>query len=359
MKKNSYEKILLREFRKQEFVDSLFQDMDYLCIKFNLISLLIHTNVLSIFNALYFFLQNFKQNIPNGELIYASLFYGIFKVKETKIVYGLYDSNRKSFGLLANSLTDIQFNAQYPAQLVKKNIDRVHPSRARHFVFGENDKQLLIAAGQKEENIVIVGSIYIDIFKKSNFYRSYKKEFDICILSNITHEWVAQNEEKIERKLVQYIEKYKVNNKKLKIVICGRPQAPDHQIAGIKRERAFFKNLIKNYDAKYIKNIPDQYSTYITMLKSEMVIANSSNAAIEAIALDVKTMFYQPYKFFVPAPEEYLFTEKSLDYYDFEKKINKLISISDDEFKTYTKDFKKKYVDNSSGYNLVNYRKSN
>ena len=359
MDKRSYEKVLLGEFRRKEFVDALFQDIDYLSIPFNLKSIIIHISIFTIFSSINFLLRNFKINIPKGELFYASLLYGIFKVNKTRVVYGLYDSNRKSFGILANELRNIQFNAQYPAQLIKKNIDRIYTSASRQFVFGENDKELLMSIGYREENIIIAGSIFIDIFRKSEFFQEYQKEFDICILSNVTHEWVARNEKKIERKIIDHIKEYKTKNKDLKIVICGRPQAKKYETAGLNREYAFFENLIENYNAQFVKNIPEKYTTYITMLKSKIVIANSSNAAIEAIALGVKTMFYQPYEFFAPAPRNYIFTEKSLDYSNFESTLQKLIKIKDEDFEIIANDFKNKYIDNSSGHNLVNFRKSN
>ena len=361
LKYNSYKEVLIGQFRHDDFEKKLFNKVKYIRIDLTVNSLIKHSTAMSLLIAFSFFITNSKENIPRGEIFFASLMYGILKYNKTKIVYSLYDSNRLLFGLLAKNLKNIIFLGQYPAQLITKNTERIIPSNARLFVFGENDKKSLISLGYAKSKIDISGSIFLDLFSKSRFNKPYKKCYDICIISNVSHEWVADNEKEIESLLIENVEKYltKNKNKQIKIVICGRPQNPKYEEIGISRERIFFKNLIKNYDAEYIKNVPEEFTTYVSMLKSKSVIANSSNVAIEAIGLNIKTMFYQPFPFFVPAPHDYRFTEISKKYDDFEKTLESLFNLSDQTYKKIIKDFKTKYIDNSNRINLVKYRIDN
>ena len=70
-------------------------------------------------------------------------------------------------------------------------------------------------------------------------------------------------------------------------------------------------------------------------------------------------MFYQPFPFFVPAPQDYIYTEKSKEYNDFEKTFELLIKSSNEEYNEISKNFKIKYIDNSSKLNLIKYRIDN
>jgi len=358
---NIYKEVLIGHIRHDDFEKELFKEIQYIRIDLNIFSLIKHSSITSLLKAFLFFINHRKENIPRGEVVFASLMYGILICNKTKIVYSLYDSNRYLFGLLARNLKGISFLGQYPAQLVSKNTDRIIPSNARHFVFGNNDKESLISIGFRKSKINIAGSIFLDLFLKSQYNKTYEKYYDICIISNVSHEWVAENEKEIESLLIQNIEKYLFKNrhKDLNIAICGRPQSPEYEEYGRKREMSFFKNLLTNYNATYIRNVPEKFTTYVTILKSKTVIANSSCAAIEAIGLDVKTMFYQPFPFFVPAPQDYIYTEKSKEYNDFEKTYELLINLSNEEYNEISKNFKIKYIDNSSKLNLIKYRIDN
>ena len=126
----------------------------------------------------------------------------------------------------------------------------------------------------------------------------------------------------------------------LNIIISGRGAKNEE---GKDLEYYFYKHFLKNYDFE-INSSPDRrkkkYQTYINMMQSKLVIALGSTALREAISFEKKILAFNPnnhpyIKF--PGPDidfldESLCTLSKPSYELFEKRVLKLLSMTNEEY---------------------------
>jgi hypothetical protein len=346
--------LFLGEFRHQCFLDDLMGDIDYRQIKLSYYELIVkHVTPISFLISLRIFAINLLVDMPFGEFLKGSLVYGILKNRKFETVISTYDSNRPLFGFVSSLLTNVKFIGQYPALLRDKNLARIYPSNSIYYVMGEDDKEGLIKIGHDSNYIHLSSSIYVDLYKKSKYYNK-DKEFDICLVSNVTHIWEFENELENELMLLTYVEKYAKNNK-IKIAICLRPQPLG--VIGQKKEYDFYSNLIKLHNVTVIPYNGCSYSSYNAISRSEVVIAHISTLGYESYNFKTKVMFFQPYSFMYKIPENFPFSVTSKKYINFKKCLDKVLRISEVEYEKMAANLHILYLTN--GNNLTESLRSN
>ena len=144
----------------------------------------------------------------------------------------------------------------------------------------------------------------------------------------MTHEWL-KNEEKIEKKLIEYILRYISLNKNLRIAVAFRPQIND---LGKEKEFHFFSKYLSGLNINYIEHDTDSFSTYKTMEASKVIVANISTCAFEAMGWGKRVLFIQPYEFNLELPEDLYYSVRSPNYNKTSLLIDELLSISDEQY---------------------------
>ncbi len=208
-----------------------------------------------------------------------------------------------------------------------------------HFVcFGQNDVDNYRKFGHEIGDPICLGSLragyYQDVIKKN----PAQVIFDVCIISQgtypvngILHEDWMKNDQIILGMMMEYIKK---NNKH--VVIALRTSTNE--------EYEYFFEMFGEKVTIVRQNENDGYSTYKTMDCSEVIITNHSTAGFEAFGWGKKVLFCNftgdaIYEVF----NQDLFSVKSMDYYLFEKKLNGLLKMDQNEFIESTKE-QRKYV---------------
>ena len=305
-------------------------------------------SIISGIYSLLFIIRHAFHNLPLGELVKSAMVYGLLKRGDVSVVFAIYDSNRKLFGLLASALPEINFVGQYPSLLRSVNIERIHPSLAHYYVFGDEDVSSLLELGHPNSNIHISGSMYIHLYRKSKYYYLGAKQFDLCLISKVTHKWGLENELENELILIENIKKY-AENKNINIVVCLRPQEINSQQGrdGARREREFYKSLVQEVkNVTLVAQDSCSFSTYSAISKSKVVITQISTLGFEAVELGSRTLFFQPLEFEYKIPADYQFSVFSQSYDIFSNMLSRLLTISDSDYDTEVLNFKKKYIAN-------------
>jgi hypothetical protein len=340
--------IFLGEFRDSCFLQMLMQGINYKKIPLSNHSDIV--KMMSIISGIYsllFIVRYVFYNVPLGELIKSSMIYGLLKKGGFSVVFATYGSNRKLFGLLASALPEINFVGQYPSLLRSVNIERIYPSPAHYYVFGDDDMSSLVKLGHPRSNIHISGSIYTHLYRQSKYYVSDEKQFDLCLISKVTHQWGGlKNELENELILIENIKKY-AKDKDINIAVCLRPQSTNAQQRreGVRRERIFYESLVQEVEnVTLIAHNNCSFSTYSTISKSKVVVTQISTLGFEAVGLGSRTLFFQPLEFEYKIPNDYKFSVFSKKYDAFCKCLNHILTISDSEYSAETVKFKNNYI---------------
>jgi len=210
-----------------------------------------------------------------------------------------------------------------------------------HFIcFGQNVVDNYRKFGHEIDDPVCLGSL------KAGYYQNVIKKipskiiFDICIISQGTYkvngilleDWM-KNDQIILGMMTEYIKK---NNKRVVIALY----------TSTNEEYEYFFKIFGEKVTIVRQNENDGYSTYKAMDCSEVIITNHSTAGFEAFGWEKKVLFCnfigdEIYEIF----NRDLFSVKSMDYNIFEKKLNGLLDMDQNEFIELTKE-QRKYIMN-------------
>jgi surface carbohydrate biosynthesis protein len=210
-----------------------------------------------------------------------------------------------------------------------------------HFVcFGQNVVDNYRKFGHEIDDPICLGSLKAGYYQQVIKKNPAKKIFDICIVPQGTIEvneklqddWM-KNDQIIFDIMAQYIKK---NNTRVAIALRSSTT----------EEYEFFFKKFGDTVTIVRQHENDRYSTYRTMDNSEVIINNYSTAGFEAFGWGKKVLFCN---FYGDAIYEIfsknLFSVKNLDYTMFEKELNKLLAMDQDEYMMLTK-IQRKYIMN-------------
>lgn len=247
---------------------------------------------------LYFLKHLIKREIKgiNGNLFKKLYYYYIISILDysnTKIIVTFIDNS----GIFHN-LNKIDTNKKRKYFAIQ-NGSR-HKSCAKYslpknykihlnnlYCFGLRDIKLFNRYNHNIKNFFPVGNI-----KSSFFFKKIiktKKIYDICLVSQWNHRFVKNDyKNKIEKKvflennnsiniLNSYLRKLAIN-KNYKIAICLRPGNDPEEID-------YYIKVLKNVNYVFINNNEKQFSTFKTILKSNLTIAKNSTALSEVFGI--------------------------------------------------------------------------
>lgn len=225
----------------------------------------------------------------------AALLYQTFKFYKSKIVI-TYIDNDEVFQLTAQIFEDLKFFCIQNGARGMYNVRNLpNLTLVNFFCFSKFDVQFLFQNGYKANRWMPIGNLLTSIFlTKIAEKNNYKKEFDICLVSqwrNEFYEDFSNNKEYLSLRfsldsLLDVLNKYLRLNPDLKICIA---LCSDNQ-----KEFDLFK---KNFPDKYFfgtQEIDNEWSSYEAILKSRITLSVNSTMLSESLELNSIPIGYNP-----------------------------------------------------------------
>lgn len=297
-------------------------------------------------NIIISIINNFKKNgFFNAYLL------SVINQINPKIIFTFIDNSFK-FSIFSQkknkkyNFLALQNGARYEHkiynQLTKKKIKN---NFKRFFIpyflcFGQHEINDYKKNKQQIKKFIKVGSLrlsnYLN-FKKKNKIRIKKKKLDILLISdancwdNIIKKLSYPVEEGVIN-LIKFTIKFATKNN-LKIKIAARNDKDNFH-----DEKNFYKNNLSQEEYDYLKkNIvfrSSKYNTYIFMEKSKVVVGTMSTMLRENLSLGGKTFACNFTKTDIfNFPSRGICSFNQLDYSKFEKKLKKILSMSNSSYK--------------------------
>jgi surface carbohydrate biosynthesis protein len=338
-------KILIYDYAGSEIlIETILQGQDYSAFPVRLESFYISPQIL-LKIAKNFFLLNFQNIKEFKRNIYRAYTLSCMEYINPKIVITFVD-NDFTFQWLSNNYHNAEFFAIQNGVRIKSCLTipdtngGIRKISMPHFLcFGQSVVDTYRKFGHEIADPVCLGSL------KGGYYKQITKEttsqniFDICIISQntspskeILHEDWIKNEQVILEMMVRYLK----NNDK-RAVIALR--------TSIDEEYEFFLKMFGD-KATIVRQDKTGYSTYRTMDHSEVIVTNHSTAGFEAFGWGKKVLFCNftgdtIYEIF----NRDLFLVRQMDYDLFEKRMNELLEMDQNEY-LKTTEILRKYVMN-------------
>ncbi len=310
--------------------------------------------VLSKIDAKIYFLQEkeFNNKILNKLFrlyLMVKFFLLIFFYKIDLVISTIYNS--KFISKLIKKYKKLNFLIIQHHMTVEYDLKNAKNLELGNFLcFGEQQHKSFLKFGYKINSVNYVGAPIYSIFRNHN-KKNIKPHFKICYVSQWTPTSLKNfiNNKKseinecmiaLEKNLYKFLNKYKYNY----VIACRE------KIKG--QEFDYFKN---NFSEKNIIINNTQFNTYKYIDDSEVVISFCSTCAYEVFA-DNKKVLFAPYfnKGFQIFKNENCVLENS-SYEVFEKKLNQIIDMTNENYKNLTFNDQNSIISNS---NIINSEKN-
>lgn len=267
-----------------------------------------------------------------------------------KVAITVIDNNPK-FDLLSKKRPNIPFYAiQNGIRVINDSFTsdnyelmgfNVKLSAVQNYVcFGENEVQYYSKFGSQIKHYYPVGSLKGSIYKYYLHPEEKEIKWDICLISQYRKPIIEGNARPIIKfnhdLLNQFLRMYLLETG---LTLCIALSSD------MKSEEEYFWRYYKN-SAIYIPNDREQFSTYMAMDHSALIITHSSTAALEAFGWGKKVLFCNytqyPERDF-SSPE--IFHTNIKDYQAFKEALSNLFFMDNGEYDLKTKN-KQKYFMN-------------
>jgi len=294
-------------------------------------------------------------------VLYSVLF-SIIDILEPSIIMTFIDNAYQKMSYL---------NKKYPEKLVisvqngtrlssEASLDSISTNTHldTYFGFGDYEYQLMTNRGAVIDNYYPVGSLKNGLFLSRN--KTIDKEYDICFVSHYSSQGYTSDDPIIQRMIdvskelmvnvneicKKHNMKFVIATKKQNIKSSNRVNTICDEVSGLRK--------IGIDDSQIIENIYNEYTSYNTCYKSELVIGLASTLDTEVFGGGVKVLFcgsaddsikkYLMKDNLIMMPKEILL--KSLNIKDIESKIFGLIEMKTDEYRRLTKKAREYYMRN-------------
>ena len=221
-----------------------------------------------------------------------------------------------------------------------------------YFCFGEYEKFFYRAIGANILKFKPVGSYHFSNFECSTDIKKIKEIYDICLIAEIPYKHAFDFTEEGEKLAIftkKFAEKYN-----LKVVIAGKRREKSRRLtlsnkASFILEDTFYTEYsfyTKIFGKKnYKNNIQGQFTSYKAAIASKVVIGMSSTMLREVLAIGKKILVWSSKKHLSKKkkfPIKGLCQLQCNNYEEFEKRLKKIINMSEKKyFSQISKDPKK------------------
>ena len=250
--------------------------------------------------------------------------------------------NKIKFLAIQNSIRDLEININ---EYTKKKKISFADYNKNYFVphlfcYGQYEIDFCKKKNIKIKNFKKIGSLKVSnfkkILKKSKLFN--KKKYDICLIPdaapNYDNYFKLNGFEKGFAQTIKYAIKFCQKNNKKIIFPMKRYLKPfkSQEISFVKKylNQAEFDFFIKNVSNKSQKK---KYNSYFRMYESNVTLSTATSMLREALSLKKKIMVcnFTPTKIFDFPFKEFFFL-KDPSYQKFEKKLNRILLISEKKY---------------------------
>ena len=232
-----------------------------------------------------------------------------------------------------------------------------------YFAFGKYEHALMIKNKTKFKNYYSSGSLKMGIFlsEKSKINLQPLVSKSICFISEYVDSYVSSSDKskndfiKLQKELFSYVVLWcNKNNYGLKVILRKNSKHISYE-----NEVNFFRSNRELKKVTFFENNPDKLSSYKNIFGSDMIIALDSALAIEFFSQGHKVLFCPVYKIKTLRNiqfQEYLSNLpdinilKDLDINLFNKKMNKLLYMNNNEYYYSTEHIRGEYMNYGEPY---------
>ena len=284
------------------------------------------------FKILISILKNFFQ-----EKIKIIYFSEIIKILNPRFIITFTDNSFEFFKIKKFLGTKYKFYAVQNADRIynKELINKMQLDK--YFTLSPHEKKILKRKKVKVGQIVPAGSLKCSLALKNFKSSNSKKKYDICLISeprNVSSKHDIHVKEKtllLAKFTLKFCQKYK-----LKLIISG--ESKKNSPLG-KLERKFYEDLPSCFFSNLDQSRNSEYSSYFNIFRSKVTIGIKSTMLREALGSNNKVLICSFSKFKDDIiPIKSLINFDKADYKFFEKRLLKILKLSE---KTYFKKFKK------------------
>jgi len=278
----------------------------------------------------------------------------VIKIVNPKVIITLIDNHPVFHWLCENysgaELMAIQNGSRTKGQLKSNKSDY---TLQHYFCFGNYEKDLFSEFEYKIKNYYPVGSLLSGYHIDSQMLNR-EPIYDICVISawrgNIGNTDDVKESMKAMKKLDVMLSRYiKETNIKVSIIMRSEPESTDRNIPIYGNEKKYFQNI---YPSSVILIDPDfkKRNIYSEMLKGELIISMGSTVTREAFGIGKKILYcdFTNSNMYNDYNDTILFKEQN--YESFQKRLDRLLEISIDDYKTNTKEYASYLMHNDINY---------
>ena len=247
-------------------------------------------------------------------------------------------------------LIAIQNGSRVKIQLksVKSNYNLQH-----YFCFGNYEKDLFTSFGYKVENYLPIGSLLCGYYL-NNEMLNQSPTYDICVVSawrgdigNTKDVYDSMRSmEVLDKMLSKYIQETGI---KVSIIMRSEPSSRDRNMPEFGNEEEYFKNL---YPESVTLINPDfkKVNIYSEVIKGNLIISMGSTVLREVFGMKKKILYcdFTDSDLYNDYDEMILYRDQ--DYEVFKKRINELLTLSNDDYRSRTKKYASYLMNNDLSY---------
>ena len=247
-------------------------------------------------------------------------------------------------------LIAIQNGSRVKIQLksVKNNYNLQH-----YFCFGNYEKDLFTSFGYKVENYLPIGSLLCGYYL-NNEMLNQSPTYDICVVSawrgdigNTKDVYDSMRSmEVLDKMLSKYIQETSI---KVSIIMRSEPSSKDRNMPEFGNEEEYFKNL---YPESVTLINPDfkRVNIYSEVIKGDLIISSGSTVLREVFGMKKKILYcdFTDSDLYNDYDEMILYRDQ--DYEVFKKRINELLTLSNDDYRSRTKKYASYLMNNDLSY---------
>lgn len=215
------------------------------------------------------------------------------------------------------------------------------------YCFGRFEEDLYNKLSAKVEKFYHVGSLMNSVHLRDK--ETCKQVFDICLISgfSINSELRLPIYYKGYSTLCEWMSKYISEHHSVRLCIAGRSKLGGKYI---ENERKWYSQYGLD---KYLHIRKDRFSSYEFVDQSNVTVCGMTTMLFESLARKNKVLYVDPMEYEIVAlpklmePDPILYLYGST-YEEFEERINSLLAIEKNEYKTKTKNYSSYMMNNNS-----------
>ena len=252
----------------------------------------VHINIEIVKHFLYFLIKKYSFS---RYMLMSAWVYAMSKVTNADKVALFYLSAKPIFLPVAQLNHDISIHCIYPYLVTDNKNISIHKN-IFHYVHDNTDVERLLNRNANQESIIITGSPYLSLYKRSLNGKHISKKYDICLISQVVEEVLketkSQYHQNVDRAFKNLLETlnslYKDHLFKGSLCVALRLSSSEELI---EKEKNYFLSILTSINVNFIENNPESYSSYYAMEQSSVGLTLNSTVAYNMRYVGIESIF--------------------------------------------------------------------